>query len=47
MVEVEGVLAREGAVEARLEEAGPALLVLVGAALVGLAHPGDAGVHAL
>lgn len=47
VVEVEGVVSGEGAVETGLEVARPARLVLVGAALVGLAHPGHAGVDAL
>ena len=46
-VEVEGVLPRDGAIEARLEERRPAVSVLVGAALVLLAHPSHTGVDSL
>ena len=47
MIKVEWVLPRDGAVESGLEEGGPAVLVAVGAAAVGLAHAGDARVDAL
>ena len=47
MIEVEWVLPGEGAVEPGLEECGPAVLVLIGTALVRLADPGNAGVDAL
>ncbi len=47
LVEVEGKLPRDRAVQPGLEEGGPAALVLVGTAAVALAHPRDAGEHGL
>ena len=47
LVEVEGDVSGDGAVEPGLEEGGPAVLVLVGAAAVAFADAGHAGVHAL
>ena len=47
MVEVEGVLSGQRAVEPGLEVGGPAALVLVGTAAVRLADARDAGVDGL
>ena len=47
VVEVEGVLPGDGAVEAGLEVGGPPGAELVGPALVVLAHPPHTAVHAL
>ncbi len=47
MVEVEGVVPGQGAVEPRLEIGGPPGLELVGSAPVVLAHPAHSRVHAL
>ena len=47
MVEVEGIVPGYAAVEPGLEVAGPPCAELVGSALVVLAHPRHATVHAL
>ena len=47
VIEVEGIVPGQGAVEAGLEVARPARLVLVRPALVRLADPGHPGVDAL
>jgi hypothetical protein len=47
VVEVEGVVPGQGAVEPRLEIGRPAGLELVGSAPVVLAHPPNPRVHAL
>ena len=47
VVKVERVFPRQGAVEASFEEGGPAVLVLVGAALIRLADASHPGINAL
>ena len=47
LVEVEGIVAGDGAVEARLEEGRPAVAELVRPAAVVAAHAGDPRVHRL
>ena len=47
LVEVEGHVPVQGAVQPGLDEGGPLVLELVGAAAVALAHAGHAGVDGL